>query len=534
MTSLRYRIVGGSAFERDELAALAPAELVALSAGGSLPAIALLPFPERGSGADELAAIVADLTQQPPSAVLLVLTGLDRHAGFRAIVGPLDATARQAAYGVEDVADPAAALVALLGETIANFVSATSDPGAAAAALTLGADAHAAQADLAATIQRIAALTQLHGVYIATLRREPATFARLLGERTLNENVFAAGLFDRLPRGVEPAARRSGRGLTAALCAAGLIAAAALAWLPLERARFWNGVAEAATSGDRAATLALLEARGVALAGPADTQPAPSAERSANPVATAAPPAKPVAGIAPLPDARYVPPPEFDGAPAQAYGVVVRPACEAVVTDAYPFFSDGARQASTEAFRTLFMPGGVFDSFTRRLAPHIARDGPVWRWKAGDPAAAAFDADTADVLARAAEIGTFAKTGARFSVTLLQAAGGVDAVQLAIGARRSMLKQGAAPEQGYWRPGDADGESVLQLMRGGRPVHGINQAGAWGLLQLVDQGRVVGGDARQLDVTFGDGVRTATLRFSSDAAIFGRGGLWAFRCPAQL
>lgn len=274
-----------------------------------------------------------------------------------------------------------------------------------------------------------------------------------------------------------------------------------------------------------------------------EAQPTPPAEADA-PVSTvptdavapiAGEPAAPAAAgtvAAPLPPGSFA----FPGAPADAYAKIVQPACRAAIEERYPFFGNAAEDAAPAEVRRLFGPGGMLPSFVGgALQPLIATDGPVWRWRPGG-GTAEFDPATPELLARLPALTALIGDGLSVEIEPVAFGGGVTAVELGLPGSRQRFDGPGPASRVQWRLPAQPVDSSLVLIRDGRPVRRYQEGGFWSPFRLIDKGRSVAEPDGATLVAFSDGTHSATLRLrvASGGQPFGRGGLWAFRCPAKL
>ena len=253
---------------------------------------------------------------------------------------------------------------------------------------------------------------------------------------------------------------------------------------------------------------------------------------AAGAIAGDAPPGDPPPATDPLQPGSFT----FPGAPADAYAKLVQPACQAAIEGRYPFFGNAAQDAAPGEVRRLFGPGGMLPSFVGgTLAPLIATDGPVWRWRPGG-AAAEFDPATPELLARLPALTALIGEGLTFEVEPVAFGGGVSAVELGLPGSRLRFDGPGPASKVQWRLPAQAADSSLVLIKDGRPVRRYQEGGFWSPFRLVDKARSAAEPSGATLVTFSDGAHSATLRLrvASGGQPFGRGGLWAFRCPAKL
>lgn len=226
------------------------------------------------------------------------------------------------------------------------------------------------------------------------------------------------------------------------------------------------------------------------------------------------------------------------GAVGLGYTSTVRPACQGVVQDHYPFFAAAAADASVSDMVRLFGNGGLIDSFVReRLVPMMDTTGPVWRWKMDDPVAAQLDPASAEQFSEAPAIRDLMVGGIPYRVGLDSLGGGVDAVEFGAGGitqRFDLTNRGDKAMQ--WFPQAGAPEAHITLFRGGQKLNEIVEDGAWALLRLFDKAQRKDQGEQQFIARFGTGDQVAALRVTVTGAKnpFNRPGIWSFRCPAAL
>jgi type VI secretion system protein ImpL len=222
----------------------------------------------------------------------------------------------------------------------------------------------------------------------------------------------------------------------------------------------------------------------------------------------------------------------------------VTQACEAIVSNAFPFSQNSQRDVPISEFSRLFAPQGVMDRFfLQELSQFAVLSGQEWSWKTDGPLAGKLSAATLRQFQAAAEIrDAFFPTG-----------GGVPIVDLTINAtslhsriKSAVLqingqivttrKRGNTPSTLSW-PGSMGGGSVsLQFtpeMRGRDSELILN--GGWAFLRFLNAGRAqYSGNAMQVryviggrDISYRIDVGGARNPFSLDA-------ISQFKCPKGL
>ena len=235
------------------------------------------------------------------------------------------------------------------------------------------------------------------------------------------------------------------------------------------------------------------------------------------------------------------------GAVADAYAQTLLPACKEVAQEHYPFFGGAEADAATVDVLRVFGMGGVFDAFTQqRLKPLMETDGPVWRWKAGDPIAAALDPGSPEQFAKAAKIRDLLAGGLPLKVSLVRMSSEVGSVEIASGGSSYSFNSPASPPRPLlWSIAGGLPEASVVLHKAGPVPAGATAPldlkrytteGPWALFRLVDLAKKENAGPKSIKLTFGEGTATVTflLDLPSEENPFSRGGYWSFRCPVTL
>lgn len=233
------------------------------------------------------------------------------------------------------------------------------------------------------------------------------------------------------------------------------------------------------------------------------------------------------------------------GAVSDAYTTTIFPACKEVTQDRYPFFGGATEDAATVDALRVFGMGGVMDSFLQqRLKPLMGTDGPVWRWHADDPVAAALDPSSPEEFAKASQIRDLLVGGLPIKISVANFGGDVGAVDIASGgttyhfdASSNSPKpllwsiSGGLPEASVviYKAGAAAGAAPVELKR-------YETEGPWALFKLMDKADKENAGAQAIKARFGEGTASVTflVNLPSDKNPFSRGGIWSFRCPNVL
>lgn len=239
------------------------------------------------------------------------------------------------------------------------------------------------------------------------------------------------------------------------------------------------------------------------------------------------------------------------GAVTDAYAQSVLPACQGVAQEHYPFFANAPDAPMAETLRVFGM-GGVIDSFVQqRLAKMIDTGGPVWRWRDGDPVAAALNPATPEAFARSAELRDLLAGGLPIKVAVARFGQGVGTVELSSGGTRYRFTPTAnQPRPLLWSANGGLPEASLILYGpatpGAAPAGGdappgpeiarIEAEGPWALFRLMDRAEKRNAGEQRIEAGFGDGAARSTLAIAlpTKRNPFSRAGLWSFRCPRAL
>lgn len=227
------------------------------------------------------------------------------------------------------------------------------------------------------------------------------------------------------------------------------------------------------------------------------------------------------------------------GAVSEAYVQSVLPVCKAAVDDRYPFFAGATQDMQVADAQRVFGLGQVIDGFvTQRLATILLTSGPIWRWKTDDPVAAALDPASPDSFSQAAQIRNLITGGLTITVEPVSFSGGADAAQITSGDTNfTFTASTPGSKQVHWsaQGGGAPTASVT-LMKGGQQMGPpIQESGVWALFRLMERAKRQN-SGQSLLASFSTDGGSVTLRVTlpSEDSPFGRGGMWAFRCPLKL
>jgi type VI secretion system protein ImpL len=236
------------------------------------------------------------------------------------------------------------------------------------------------------------------------------------------------------------------------------------------------------------------------------------------------------------------------GAVADAYAQSVLPACREVTQDRYPFIGAASADAAVVDVLRVFGMGGVVDSFSQqRLKPLMDTAGPVWRWREGDPIAAQLNPSSPEAFAKAGELRDLLAGGLPIKVAVAGFGAEVGVVEVASGGTRYRFTPTTnAPKPLLWAATGGLPEASVVLYRAAPPgtvgdapgpeIARFEAEGPWALFRLLDKADRRNAGPTAMRARFGDGGASAEIAvmLPSDRNPFGRGGLWSFRCPAQL
>ncbi|HUO22239.1 MAG TPA: type VI secretion system membrane subunit TssM [Caulobacteraceae bacterium] len=225
------------------------------------------------------------------------------------------------------------------------------------------------------------------------------------------------------------------------------------------------------------------------------------------------------------------------GAISTAYSQSVLPACQSAVTDRYPFTAASQNDAPVGDLLRVFGLNGQIDSFAQtRLAPLMDTSAKTWRWRAGDPIAAALDPSSAAEFQRAAGLRDLLLSGVSAKVEAVGFGGPVTAVEIAAGGQTYRFDAGQAGQRPIQWTTSALPVASVTLFAGSKAVKSYSFEGPWALFRLFDAAKRENDGPTAFKATFGDGAASAVLRVTLPGAAnpFSRGGVWSFHCPSRL
>jgi len=225
------------------------------------------------------------------------------------------------------------------------------------------------------------------------------------------------------------------------------------------------------------------------------------------------------------------------GAVASAYADSVNPACRSASEQRYPFVTASANDAPVGDLLRVFGLNGQMDAFiSGRLRPLLDTGGPVWRWRADDPVAAAFDPTSAGEFQKAQELRDLLISGVAIKVESAGFGGAVTSAELSAGGQTYRFEPSQAGQRALqWSP-SALPEAHVTLFAGAQAVKTFAFEGPWAMFRLMDAARKENAGPTAFRATFGDGASYVTFRvlLPSEKNPFSRGGSWSFRCPPRL
>ena len=185
----------------------------------------------------------------------------------------------------------------------------------------------------------------------------------------------------------------------------------------------------------------------------------------------------------------------------------------------------------------------MMDSFAcEQLTPLLDASGPVWRWRADNPVAAALDPVSAEQFHRAAEITRPAGVRPADADRARPGFGnGVTSADFSAGGvvyKFDPTTAQSAPKQLIWSSSVSGcRRRMSRSFPKTTPLQQISFTGPWALFQ-ADGSAASKQNAgpTSFTATFGQGAATASFKLTlpTDQNPFSRGGLWSFRCPSTL
>lgn len=263
--------------------------------------------------------------------------------------------------------------------------------------------------------------------------------------------------------------------------------------------------------------------------------------------------------------------------------------CKGVADQRYPFFGASPEDAEMLDMLHVFGAGGTLSTYVdQHLKPLIDTDGPIWRWREGDPVTAGFSPDSPEEFAKASQIRDLLMSGLALKVTVQQLGKDTQAVEISSGnSTQRFDRDTTGPRVLSWSaqgnpeayvalyavpppppappagpaaaapaaPAQAAGGKPAQAAPAAKPAATtpaaapaaqpppqplpptrISAEGPWAFFRLMDKAQKQNAGPRTILATFRSGDQWATLAFElpSTNSPFTRGGMWTFRCPAAL
>jgi type VI secretion system protein ImpL len=219
-------------------------------------------------------------------------------------------------------------------------------------------------------------------------------------------------------------------------------------------------------------------------------------------------------------------------------------ACQRLAEGRYPFAPAASAEIPLGDFGRLFGPDGAIDGFfNANLKGLVDTSRSPWAPRAGGPAELRLSRPALAQFERAAGIrdSLFQDGGSRpslgFSLALVQADAGTQAVVLDLDGRRLEFRPGDAEARRVRWPGaEGAGGAGLTFQAAEGPVVAASERGSWALFRLMSSAalRPLGPDALEMRVTAGGHQAVFTLTADGATNPFTRGLLAGFRCPQGL
>jgi type VI secretion system protein ImpL len=220
----------------------------------------------------------------------------------------------------------------------------------------------------------------------------------------------------------------------------------------------------------------------------------------------------------------------------ETYRTTVLPACQRVTQDSFPFVRPGTGLAPRSEVTALFARDGAMQRFVEgKLLPHIETNSPTWRWRAGDPVAAALRSSPAR-FQEARDLRLLLDEGLQMQIYALEFSPNVRSVELRIGDTTHVFQPNdPRPRDFQWRV-DGNGTAGVTFQGGSDFIDATG--GPWAVFRLF-------GPPAKIENLRPDNVFKVTLAKGASSAAFKvvlptdrpnpfRGGPWNFRCPAEL
>jgi type VI secretion system protein ImpL len=221
----------------------------------------------------------------------------------------------------------------------------------------------------------------------------------------------------------------------------------------------------------------------------------------------------------------------------------VTAACEAAITDRYPFVPTSAEDVSLADFASLFAPGGTLDRFfAQNLSLLADTSGSTWQWRQDTRLGRELSTEALRNFQRAAEIRAAFFTGSQpnpaVSLTITPFSLHADADVATLDAEGQVIQSyqtGNSASQLLW-PGDGSGRARLSLSPeiSGRES-AIRFEGPWALKRLFEQATFkTEGDRIEMRFLIGGRDVAYTIENDRGGEPLGGPALSAFKCPKDL
>lgn len=225
------------------------------------------------------------------------------------------------------------------------------------------------------------------------------------------------------------------------------------------------------------------------------------------------------------------------GAVSTIYEAQVAPQCRSVTDQRYPFVTASKNDAPLGDLLRTFGLNGTVDQFIQtKLRSLLDTSGPVWRWKSGDPVAAALDPTSADEFRKGQGVRDLLSTGVPLKVESAGFGGSTTSAEIAFGGQTQKFDANQAGARTMQWTANGLPEAHVTLYAGATKLRDFTFDGPWALFRLMDVAKKENAGPQALKATFGEGAAYATFRFTlpSPDNPFSRGGPWSFRCPPKL
>ena len=228
----------------------------------------------------------------------------------------------------------------------------------------------------------------------------------------------------------------------------------------------------------------------------------------------------------------------------QMLNSTVTRACDAVISNRYPFAKDSERDVQMQDFARIFAPNGVIDRFfAQNLAPLADMSGKDWVWKEDTRLGRELSKATLKEFQRAAEIrdAFFPQGGVMpavsLTVTPFSLNGAADMALLSLNGQVVQSTQvGGLPVTMQW-PGSMSGGTVSITLTPEIPgrASAVLTEGGWAFMRLLEYGSVSQtSDGMRARFVIGGRDVVYTIQVGSVANPFFLPALTQFSCPSGL